>query len=202
MSNYNCNNRLNLLKNYTYLNFLIIFILVACQSEDQIKTYRLPKKPNDSPLNVKKEKLLPELKKKSNEFILKWQKPESWEQFDGHSMRMASFYVPHSSGKGELSITEFSGMSGGIQANINRWRGQIALAPEPEQSILESSMSYKSELGNFLFFELANEKSNQGILASIFELSNKTVFIKLSIEQSALVEVKKDFLTFSQSISL
>ena len=190
------------LKNCIYINFLIILILASCQSEDQIRTYRLPKNSNDSSLNVKKDKEVPSLQKKKKEFILKWQKPEGWEQFDGHSMRMASFYVPHSSGKGELSITEFSGMSGGIQANINRWRGQISLPPESEQGILNSSISYKSKLGNFLFFELANEKSNQGILASIFELSNKTVFVKLSTEQSSLVEIKKDFLTFSKSISL
>ena len=176
--------------------------MVACQSEDQIRTYRLPKKSKDSPLNVKVDKAVPELLKKNEEFILKWQKPESWVQFDGHSMRMASFYVPHSTGKGELSITEFSGMSGGIQANINRWRGQISLPPESEQNILTSSTSYKNELGNFLFFELANETSNQGILASIYELSNRTVFVKLSIEQSALIEVKKDFITFSKSIAL
>ena len=176
--------------------------MIACQSEDQIRTYRLPKKSKDSLLNVKEDKEVPELLKKNKEFTLKWQKPESWEQFDGHSMRMASFYVPHSIGKGELSITEFSGMSGGLQANINRWRGQISLPPESEQSILTSSTSYNSELGNFLFFELANETSNQGILASIYELSNRTVFVKLSIEQSALNEVKKDFLTFSKSISL
>ena len=187
---------------YSYINFLTILLLVACQSEDQIRTYRLPKKTNDSPLNVLEDKVVPELQKKNEEFILKWQKPEGWEQFDGHSMRMASFYVPYSSGKGELSITEFSGTSGGIQANINRWRGQISLPPETEQSILNSSISFKSDLGNFLFFELANEKSNQSILASIFELSNRTVFVKLSTEQSALVEVKKDFITFSKSISL
>ena len=190
------------MKIYSQINFLIILLLVACQSEDQIRTYRLPKKSKDSSLNVIQKKVAPEPLKKNEEFILKWKKPEGWEQFDGHSMRMASFYVPHSNGKGELSITEFSGMSGGIQANINRWRGQISLPPESEQSILTSSTSYKSELGKFLFFELANETSNQGILASIYELSNRTVFVKLSIEQSALIEVKKDFLTFSKSISL
>ena len=116
-------------------------------------------------------------------------------------MRMASFYVPHSTGKGELSITEFSGMSGGIQANINRWRGQISLPPESIESILKASSSFNSKLGDFLFFELVNEKSNQGILASIFELTNRTVFVKLSIDQLALVEAKEDFLTFSKSFS-
>ena len=102
----------------------------------------------------------------------------------------------------ELSITEFSGTSGGIKANINRWRGQISLPSESEQSILDASLSYKSKLGNFLFFELSNEKSNQGILASIFELQNRTIFVKLSIEQTALSSVKNDFLIFSKSFSL
>ena len=190
------------MKTHYLISFLTILLLVACQSEDQIRTYRLPKKSKDSSLNVIQKKVAPEPLKKNEEFILKWKKPEGWEQFDGHSMRMASFYVPYSSGKGELSITEFSGMSGGIQANINRWRGQISLPPETEQSILNSSIPFKSDLGNFLFFELANEKSNQSILASIFELSSRTVFVKLSTEQSALVEVKKDFITFSKSISL
>ena len=176
--------------------------MISCQSEDQIRTYRLPKKSKDSPLNVKEEKVVPELPGKNKKFTLKWQKPEGWEQFDGHPMRMASFYVPHTVGKGELSITEFSGMSGGIQANINRWRGQVSLPPQSEQSIVDASITYNSELGKFLFFELSNEKSNQGILASIYELTNRTVFVKLSIEHSAIPEVKKDFLTFSESISL
>tara|TARA_B100000989_G_scaffold249332_1_gene196913 strand:+ start:1572 stop:2102 length:531 start_codon:yes stop_codon:yes gene_type:complete len=176
--------------------------LASCSTEDKIKTYRLPKKSIETSALVEKEKVPSEIISETKKFTLQWTVPSSWEQFDGHSMRMASFYVPYSTGKGELSITEFSGMSGGIQANINRWRGQISLPPETEQSILNSSIPFKSDLGNFLFFELANKKSNQSILASIFELSNRTVFVKLSTEQSALVEVKKDFITFSKSISL
>ena len=190
------------MKNNIYIWLFFILILASCSTEDKIKTYRLPKKSIETSALVEKEKVPSEISSETKKFTLQWKVPSSWEQFDGHSMRMASFYVPHSTGKGELSITEFSGMSGGIQANINRWRGQISLPPESEQSILTSSTSYNSELGNFLFFELANETSNQGILASIYELSNRTIFVKLSIEQSALVEVKKDFITFSKSISL
>ena len=189
------------MKNYIYLVCLFIFVLGSCDSESYIRTYRLPKKSNDIPIQVKQNIDPSEINEKSRNFILKWKKPDGWEQFDGHSMRVASFYVPHSSGKGELSITEFSGMSGGIQANINRWRGQISLPPQSIESILKSSASFKSKLGDFLFFELENEKSNQGILASIFELSNRTVFVKLSIDQLALSEAKEDFLIFSKSFS-
>ena len=189
------------MKNYICLICLFIFVLGSCDSESYIKTYRLPKKSNDNPVQIKQNKEPTKINEKSRDFTLKWEKPDGWEQFEGHSMRMASFYVPHSTGKGELSITEFSGMSGGIQANINRWRGQISLPPESIESILKASSSFNSNLGDFLFFELVNEKSNQGILASIFELTNRTVFVKLSIDQLALAEAKEDFLTFSKSFS-
>ena len=191
------------MKNYTFIITSFTFFLLSCESDDKIRTYRLPKKSNHSPLsNEESGSTIDRTQTKNVDLTLKWQKPVGWEQFDGHSMRMASFYVPHSSGKGELSITEFSGTSGGIKANINRWRGQISLPSESEQSILDASLSYKSKLGNFLFFELSNEKTNQGILASIFELQNRTIFVKLSIEQTALISVKNDFLTFSKSFSL
>ena len=81
--------------------------MISCQSEDQIRTYRLPKKSKDSPLNVKEDKVVPELLKKNKKFTLKWQIPEGWEQFDGHSMRMASFYVPHSTGKENYLLLNF-----------------------------------------------------------------------------------------------
>ena len=189
------------MKNHICLFCLYVFVLGSCDSESYIRTYRLPKKSNDIPVQAKQNKEPSKINEKSRNFTLKWEKPDGWEQFEGHSMRMASFYVPHSTGKGELSITEFSGMSGGIQANINRWRGQISLPPESIESILKASSSFNSKLGDFLFFELVNEKSNQGILASIFELTNRTVFVKLSIDQLALVEAKEDFLTFSKSFS-
>ena len=190
------------MQDYSYIAGFITLILFSCSSEDNIRTYRLPKKPNEVPALVEEKKVSSKIIGEAKNLTLKWETPESWEQFDGHPMRMASFYVPHSVGKGELSITEFSGMSGGIQANINRWRGQVSLPPQSEQSIIDASITYNSELGKFLFFELSNEKSNQGILASIYELTNRTVFVKLSIEHSAIPEIKKDFLTFSESISL
>jgi len=190
------------LQNYLYIVSYISLTLFSCSSDNNIRTYRLPKKPNEVPALVEEKKVSFKTIGETKNFTLKWETPESWEQFDGHSMRMASFYVPHTVGKGELSITEFSGMSGGIQANINRWRGQVSLPPQSEQSIMDASITHNSELGKFLFFELSNEKSNQGILASIYELKNRTVFVKLSIEHSAIPEVKKDFLTFSESISL
>ena len=43
-------------------------------------------------------------------------------------------------------------MSGGIQANINRWRGQVSLPPQSEQSIIDASITYNSEPGKIFIF--------------------------------------------------
>jgi hypothetical protein len=54
-------------------------------------------------------------------------------------MRKASFVVQEADGaKVDISVTSFSGESGGLLANINRWRAQLGLdAVDAEQ--LEST---------------------------------------------------------------
>jgi len=181
------------LNKYLYLILFLLFAIFSCGKDNHIRTYRLPKKAIEISASA--------TSNSDDEFKLKWKKPESWIEFDGHSMRLASFYVPYSKGKGELSITNFVGMSGSIEANINRWRGQISLAPESIENIMAMSKSYNGRMGNFLFFELENKNINQAILASIFQLENRTVFIKLLIDQSGLDEVTLEYLRFSQSLS-
>ena len=55
---------------------------------------------------------------------LTWELPDSWIPSTGHSMRLASFDIPFSDGVGDLSIVSLGGASGGLLANVNRWRGQ------------------------------------------------------------------------------
>ena len=68
-------------------------------------------------------------------------------------------------------------------------------------NILKSCSELKGELSDFRYFELVNNSTKQAILASIFQLKNRTVFVKLSIDQSGINSVNEDFLSFSKSIS-
>ena len=176
-----------------HVTLLSSLIIVSCESKRSIRTYRLPKKTN----KVFSQKI----KDNNKKFALKYTRPESWVEFSGHSMRLASFYAHYNGGKGEVSVTEFSGISGGIEANINRWRKQLFLPPESLDNIFKSSSELKGELSDFRYFELVNESTKQAILASIFQLKNRTVFVKLSIDQSGINSVTEDFLSFSKSIS-
>lgn len=53
---------------------------------------------------------------------LEWTTPDGWEERPPSSMRVVSFQV----GAAECALTLLSGDAGGLVANVNRWRGQIA----------------------------------------------------------------------------
>ena len=164
---------------------------MSCESSDHIRTYRLPKQaqPLDNDLKGK------------NEFVLKWETPEMWTEVEGHSMRLASFTVPTTKGEGDLSITTFSGISGGIEANVNRWLGQIGLEPLSLIEIQKISLTSRGKLGDYQYFKLINEDQKESaILASIFQLDGRTVFVKLSINVGGIVESESEFRAFCESI--
>jgi len=48
---------------------------------------------------------------------------------NGSSVRRGSYAVSGAEGAGDVSITAFPGDVGGNLANVNRWRGQLQLAP-------------------------------------------------------------------------
>ena len=93
-----------------------------------------------------------------------------------------------------LSITTFSGASGGIEANVNRWLGQIGLEPLSLIEIQKISLTSRGKLGDYQYFKLINEDQKESaILASIFQLDGRTVFVKLSINVGGIVEAESEF---------
>lgn len=66
-----------------------------------------------------------------------WTTPEGWHQHPGEGMRYATFHVGGGDHSIELSVTQFPGKSGGLLANVNRWRGQLGLGKISEEELLE-----------------------------------------------------------------
>ena len=61
---------------------------------------------------------------------IKWTTPEGWTEVPPSSMRYASFSAPaDDGGKIDISVVTFPGDGGSDADNINRWRGQMGLAP-------------------------------------------------------------------------
>ncbi len=184
------NNHIFNAMNYIITTLLFLFA-VSCEQNNHVQTYRLPKKIKTQDITVNN---------KNDSTSLIWDVPISWEKFDGHAMRLASYYVPFPNGKGELSISIFPGSSGGITANINRWRKQIALSEQNQKEILDSAENLTSKIGNFTFHQLVNDESGDAILASIFQLRDQAIFIKLVIMSDGVMNILDDFKTFCSSL--
>lgn len=60
---------------------------------------------------------------------LTWTAPAHWTAKPASAMRKGSFAVKDGDAEADLSITAFPGDTGGLLANVNRWRGQISLPP-------------------------------------------------------------------------
>src|SRR5262245_57922103 len=92
--------------------------------EDEIRAYRAPR-------DATKE---PPAQETSAQGSVTWTVPASWQSVQSDQpMRLATFRPV--GGLPEVAVTAFPGDSGGMLANINRWRGQIGLAPVDEAQL-------------------------------------------------------------------
>ena len=175
--------------------FLFTFIIYSCDENKHVKSYRLPK----TNFNISKNEAPKDIRKNVNG--ISWDLPQTWVPSDGHSMRLASFDVPYSNGVGDLSIVSLSGESGGLVANVNRWRRQIDLESIDEEEILASAVNGNSRMGPFRLFRLVNDSNKvKAILAAVLPSGGKTFFIKLTASEQGINELRFSFMEFCSSI--
>ena len=175
--------------------FLFAFIICSCDENKHVKSYRLPK----TSFNISKNEAPKDIQKSING--ISWDLPQNWVPSDGHSMRLASFDVPFSRGIGDLSIVSLGSESGGLIANVNRWRKQIDLGPISESEIKTESIVGQSKSGSFRLFRLVNDSSqDKAILAAVLPMQGTTLFIKLTASQQGIIELETTFTQFCSSI--
>jgi len=65
-----------------------------------------------------------------------WTRPDGWSDQPLSEMRLGSFKVdgPNAT-SADVSVIAFPGEAGGLISNINRWRGQLQLAPLDEDQL-------------------------------------------------------------------
>jgi len=172
---------------------LILLLLVGCDN-NYIETYRVSKTtPAAKNTQIKS----------TFQNNLKWDTPKGWIQSSRSKMRLASFNVPYSNGYGDLSIILLSGDGGGVEANINRWRGQINLEPQILSDINEITEKRKNEIGEYQIFEIINNQNkDKAFICAIIPSTDSTIFVKLSISASGISEIKDDFIYFCDSFKL
>jgi hypothetical protein len=126
----------------------VLLLLAACR-DDNVTSYRVPKPKDPVPSAVAATGLPPSHPSTTPAAAsggsmsgpavataagaaLTWTAPARWTPKAASAMRKGSYTITGDDGTtADLAITAFPGDVGGEAANVNRWRGQLGLAPMP-----------------------------------------------------------------------
>jgi len=161
---------------------------------DNTRSYQLKK--TNKPKTIDKV-----IKNKNISTKLIWEKPNSWVPSEGSSMRLASFAIPYSGGSADLSVIQLSGTGGGIESNVNRWRGQLDLTSQSWIEIEKNILSREGILGLYSVLQIINQKIDSAFLCAIIPTENHTIFVKLSLRPIGIFDVEDDFIIFCSSLN-
>lgn len=125
----------------------------------------------------------------STESRFPWTVPEGW-VFDEtpRQMRIATYMAPTVAGDREVTVTRFPGHVGGELANINRWRGQMGLAPITDGELEEHIERFSME--GYDGYQIRIESDSGAMLAAaVFDESiNQTWFVRATLPNSDLAD--------------
>src|SRR5712672_2639384 len=130
---------------------------------------------------------------------IKWTTPEGWTEVPPSSMRYASFSVSAQDGdKIDISVVTFPGDGGSDSDNINRWRGQMGLAPVDANAVTSQVAPLKTEDTMFSTTDIAGDKTRT--IAAWTRRDGRVWFFKATGPNAAIEKERPNFVKFIESI--
>ncbi len=136
----------------------------------------------------------------ANTNALTWTAPVQWQEKSPGTVRKGSYTIKGEGGTvGDLGITAFPGDTGGMHANINRWRGQIGL---PSAGIKEVESALERIDSNGLHIDVVELIGPGGIrlLGAIVPHGAETWFFKLTGPDALIARERAAFREFILTI--
>jgi len=140
---------------------------------------------------------------------LSWKMPKGWTEEKGSGMRLATLRSQGDSGSIECSIVSLGGQAGGIKSNVLRWMNQmnVSISSDEKLKAFLSSQKVVETKGGFSvtvidLTELSQESQAPSMIAAIAELSDMTIFIKMTGNKNAVTGHRDQFETFCRSLKI
>jgi hypothetical protein len=122
-------------------------------------------------------------------------------------MRLASFSFGAAGGpRADISIVAIPGEAGGELANVNRWRGQLGLAPMSARDLSASALKVRTPAGKALLVDFTGADPKGEIagkarlLGAILPLDGRQWFFKAMGEDAVVGRAKPSFVKFLRSV--
>jgi hypothetical protein len=134
---------------------------------------------------------------------LSWTAPAHWQSKPATSFRRGSYNVPGEGGAvADLAITVFPGDTGGLFANVNRWRGQVGLPPVAESELETSVQRLDVNNLHLVLVDLAGSANGQPtrLVGAIVPHDGQTWFFKLIGPDPLVTREKPAFREFLNTL--
>jgi hypothetical protein len=132
--------------------------------------------------------------------------PADWQEAPLGQMRVASYRVKGKDGKmADISVVPLAGAAGSDIDNVNRWHGQLGLAPvsEAEFSKLGEKVQVGGEEGKL--YDMAGQNAGSGeknrMIAGIVRRPDGAWFFKMVGDDAIVAEQKSAFVDYLKSFS-
>lgn len=131
-----------------------------------------------------------------------WTVPESWEELAPTSIRKGNFRIVDGEKTVEITVTAFPGDVGGLEANVNRWRRQIGLPPEPLSTLSESieTIEVDGQPASYVDLLSVGTPNGIGIVGAVVPHGAKTWFVKMVGDPTLLQGQESELMSFLNSI--
>ena len=176
--------------------------VVSCERTD-VREYEAPKETFPQKAAVREQ--IEQAQNSAQTSAISLKAPPGWQRQPPAPMRKASFVVEGADGaKVDISVTSFQGESGGLLANINRWRGQLGLEAVDAEH-LESIIERRTLAGrDFVIVDLANEQApadkRQRVIGAIVPAPGETWFFKMTGDDALTAAQKPALLEVLESV--
>lgn len=129
---------------------------------------------------------------------LTWTAPAGWTPKALGSMRKGSFSIKGDGVEADLSITAFPGATGGLEANLNRWRGQLGLAPASAEEVTKAVEKFEANGLQFIVVDYVGNGSR--LLGAVVPYGGNSWFFKLTGPDALVAGQKAAYLEFLRTV--
>ena len=135
-----------------------------------------------------------------------WIVPANWKaEQPSSSMLLAQFGIAGDAGAGTVTVSQLGGAAGGLTANLNRWRGQLGLAPVSTAEAENSAKTIDVSSGKATFVELSGKSARTGqpedMIVVMVPQAGSTWFYKLTGDKSLVAKEKEAMLKFVKTVN-
>jgi hypothetical protein len=124
--------------------------------------------------------------------------PPGWTPVAPGPMQVAKFSVSDKPGaKAEVAISIFPSDTGGVAANVKRWRGQIGLPEGDDTSAAAAAKPLDGAPEGSVLIELEN--ASRALLGAIIPRDGKWWFYKLTGDSPAVAAARDAFIGFAKA---